>query len=70
MSRDDLPETLAVAATVIAALVCVASLCVLNLRVAQMNALGCARQSAGTDLAIADCYTVRGLPCPDDICPR
>ncbi len=31
-------------------------------------ALHCARASDGTYQAIADCYTRRGLPCPEDIC--
>lgn len=33
------------------------------------NAFDCALASDGSDQHIADCYTLRGLPCPEDICP-
>lgn len=34
----------------------------------EADALHCARTGEGTDQSIADCYTTRGLPCPEDIC--
>lgn len=33
----------------------------------ERDALACARASDGTDQAIVDCYTTRGLPIPDDV---
>lgn len=36
-------------------------------RVLEGAALACARASYGTDAAIAQCYTDRGLPVPDDV---
>lgn len=38
-----------------------------ELRVREAAALACARDSDGTDSAIADCYTVRGLALPERI---
>ena len=39
-------------------------------RVEQALALKCARESIGTDSAIADCFARYSQPCPDDICPQ
>lgn len=39
-------------------------------QVQEERAMRCAMRSERTDQAIADCYTMRGLPCPTDICPR
>lgn len=38
-----------------------------ELRVRNALALQCARSSAGTDAAIAECYTRRDLPVPADL---
>lgn len=40
---------------------------VAEVRVRDASALHCARTSDGTDSAIADCYTVRGLAIPADL---
>lgn len=34
------------------------------------SALRCAHGGIGTDMAIAQCFIERGLPCPTDICGR
>lgn len=39
-------------------------------RVEQALALKCARESIGTDSAIAECFARYSQPCPDDICPK
>ena len=36
-------------------------------RAEEASALHCARASDGTDSSIADCYTQRGLPIPEDL---
>lgn len=36
-------------------------------RALEREALACARTSSGTDQDIVDCYTVRGLPAPEDL---
>ncbi len=56
-----------------AAALCLAALLILGLAHGchiRGEALQCAIQSERTDMAIARCYLERGLPCPDDICPR